>query len=85
MRLIPPAPWVALLLLAPTVVLAQPSDADRATARSLGLEGQQALKRGEYQAALDLFRRADALYHAPTLLLGIARAQAGLSILASLT
>lgn len=66
----------ALVLAAPSA-LAQ-SAADRATARELGQDGQTALDTKNYAAAEDLFRRADALFHAPTLLLGYARAEAGL-------
>jgi hypothetical protein len=70
-------------VLAAVVVLAAPgahaqSAADRATARELGLDGQNALDKKDYVAAEDRFRRADALFHAPTLLLGFARAEAGL-------
>jgi hypothetical protein len=54
------------------------SDADRATARELGKEGQDALDKKDYKTAEDRFKRADALFHAPTLLLGYARAEAGL-------
>jgi hypothetical protein len=53
------------------------SDSDRATARSLGTEGQLALEGRDYKAAEDRFRRADSLVHAPTLMLGLARALAG--------
>lgn len=74
--------WLACSLLL-TPAQAEPTDADRAAARSLGLEGQRVLKDGQFKAALDLFQRADALYHAPTLLLGIARAQVGLGHLVS--
>jgi hypothetical protein len=52
--------------------------ADRATARELGLDGQSALDKKDYATAEDRFRRADALFHAPTLLLGYARACAAL-------
>ena len=52
--------------------------ADRATARELGIDGQGALDKKDYATAEDRFRRADALFHAPTLLLGYARAEAGL-------
>lgn len=62
---------------------AQGSDADRATARALGHEGQEALDRKDYTTAADRFARAEALFHAPTLLLGLARAQAGLGRLVS--
>src|SRR5258708_29240182 len=53
------------------------SDADRATARTLGQEGQQALEGKDFKTAEDRFRRADNLVHAPTLMLGLARALAG--------
>jgi hypothetical protein len=53
------------------------SDADRATARSLGGDGQQALDSKDYKTAEDRFRRAESLVQAPTLLLGLARALAG--------
>ena len=54
---------------------AEPSDADRATARELGTEGLNALEKKDYPRALDLLTRADRLYRAPTLELGLARAQ----------
>jgi hypothetical protein len=41
-------------------------------------EGGEALDQKNYEAAADRFGRADALVHAPTLLLGLARAQVGL-------
>lgn len=53
------------------------SDDDRATARALGQEGQQAMEVKDYRTAEDRFRRADKLVHAPTLMLGLARALAG--------
>jgi hypothetical protein len=52
------------------------SDADRATARSLGQDGQQAYESKDYATAEDRFRRADKMVHAPTLVLGLARALA---------
>jgi hypothetical protein len=51
------------------------SEADRATARELAREGQAAFDRGDFESAADRFARADALVHAPTLLLALARAQ----------
>lgn len=66
-----------LALTCAPAALAQVSDADRATARSLAVEGQEALERKDFSAALDRFGRADAIIHAPTLLLGVARAQVG--------
>jgi hypothetical protein len=52
--------------------------ADRATARALAHEGYEAQQQGRYAFAADRFERAEALVHAPTLLLGLARAQVGL-------
>ena len=52
------------------------SDGDRATARSLGQEAQQAYENKDYATAEDRFRRADKMVHAPTLVLGLARALA---------
>jgi hypothetical protein len=70
---------VALVSLVPALAHAEPSDADRATARSLAREGAEAQQHGQYAIAADRFARAEALVHAPTLLLGLARAQVGLS------
>lgn len=64
-------------LLAPHQALAQ-SEADRATARNLAAEGYTALKTQDYDTAEDRFRRADALVHAPTLVVDHARALIGL-------
>jgi hypothetical protein len=66
----------AFALMITSTALAQ-SDADRATARQLGQDGEQALAAKDYKRAEDDFRRADSLIHAPTLLLGLARALAG--------
>lgn len=73
-----PLVWGAAL--APVTAHAQASDADadRATARALARHGYEAQQRGAYATAAQDFERADALVHAPTLLLGLARAQAGL-------
>lgn len=76
-----PRLFAALLfaaLLPPSVARADVSDADRATARALAVEGQAALDRKDHAVALDRFGRADALIHAPSLLIGVARAQVGL-------
>jgi len=67
----------ALVGLAAPAAYAQ-SDADRATARSLGVEGQQALENKDYKSAEYRFRRAESLVNAPTLMLGLARSLAGL-------
>ena len=80
LRRILPLPLVLLLL--PAVASAQSpapvSEADRATARQLAADGKAALERKDYAAAADRFARADSIVHAPTLLMGLARAQTGL-------
>src|SRR5258706_3157916 len=65
-------------VLTSSAALAEPTPADRATARTLAQEGQQALEAKNYAIAIDRFGRADSLVHAPTLLLGLARSQVGL-------
>lgn len=70
--------FLAALCFVSGVARAEPSDADRATARSLAREGFEAQQRAHYAVAADRFSRADALVHAPTLLLGLARADVGL-------
>jgi hypothetical protein len=67
---------VSLLWAGP--VLADPSAEDRATARSLAGEGYQALQTKDYSTAVDRFSRADALVHAPTLMIDWARSLVGL-------
>ena len=70
--------FLSLTLLAGTAA-ADPSAADRATARTLAQEGQQALDAKKFSTAADKFTRADSLVHAPTLLIGLARAQLGMN------
>ena len=65
-------------VLAPGMALAQVSDRDKAAARQLTLDGLTALQRKDYAGAADLFKRADALFHAPTVTLGLARSYVGL-------
>jgi hypothetical protein len=57
---------------------AEPNEADRATARELALAGHAALTAKDYATAADRFSRADALVHAPTLVVDWARALQGL-------
>jgi hypothetical protein len=78
-----PSGWlVAFLLfgavLVPGVAQAEPTVADRATARSLASEGYDALERKDYATAVNRFRHADALVHAPTIGVDLARALIGL-------
>jgi hypothetical protein len=53
-------------------------ETDRATARNLAAEGNAALNIGDFATAEDRFRRADALVHAPTLVVDHAKALIGL-------
>jgi hypothetical protein len=71
-------PFVLAALAAPAMAHAQVGDADRAAARALAFEANAALESKDYAAAAERFARADALVHAPTLLLGLARADVGL-------
>ncbi len=57
---------------------AEPNEADRATARALALEAHTALQNKDYAKATERFGRADALVHAPTLVVDWARALQGL-------
>ncbi len=50
------------------------TDADKAMARQLAVDGQEALDKGDAKTAEQRFAQADKLFHAPTLLLGLARA-----------
>jgi hypothetical protein len=74
--------FAALLVLStaivPSVGLAQVSDADKATARELTLQGYDALKKGDNATAADRFARADKLFHAPTITVGLAKANLAL-------
>jgi hypothetical protein len=81
-RLVPMSALLVLCL-SPSVGLAQPIDADRTTARMLAQEGHEALERNDFATAADRFARANALVHAPTLMLGLAQAEVGLGKLVS--
>jgi hypothetical protein len=65
-------------LLFSSPAFAEPTEADRTTARALAAEGYEALERRDYKIAEDRFRRADALVHAPTIVVDRARALVGL-------
>lgn len=68
---------VLALLSAPLPALAQ-SDEQRAAARELATEGARAFQEGKYDQAVELFGRAESLYHALPHLLFMARAHAKL-------
>jgi hypothetical protein len=69
---------LALSLLLPAGRAAAQSDEDKAAARVLATQGAEALGGSKYGEALDLVSRAEQMFHAPTHLLLIARAQVGL-------
>jgi hypothetical protein len=66
-----------LMALSASSASAQSEPENRATARALAEAGHDALEAKDYKKGEDLFRRADALFHAPTISLGLARSQAG--------
>jgi hypothetical protein len=66
---------LALAIFAATPLAFAQTAEDRAQARALGERGAEALANHEWAKAEDLFRRGDALFHAPTLTLGLARAE----------
>jgi hypothetical protein len=68
---------VLLLGLVPSLAWAT-GEADRGQARELGKAAYAAAAAGDWAKAEELFAKADALYHAPSLLLGLARAHAHL-------
>jgi len=76
-RLLRTALVTAALLVSPALS-AQPTDSDRASARELAREGYDALEQKNYAVAEDRFRRADALVHAPTIVVDHARALVGM-------
>lgn len=72
--------WVTagLTLTLACPAFAQRSPKEREEARQLAAEGFEALQRKDYATAEDRFRRADAIVHAPTLVVDQARALTGL-------
>jgi hypothetical protein len=71
---------VAAIAMASTAS-AEPSAADKETARGLMAEGRVARDRGDLKAALKAFAGADALMHVPTTGLEVAKTQAALGLL----
>lgn len=74
-------PWLLGLATAASSGLAladEPNAQDRTTARQLATEGYDALQARDYALAADRFKRADALVHAPTLLVDLGRSYIGL-------
>jgi hypothetical protein len=74
----PIAAAVLLATLAAQTPAAGQSASNREQARDLGEQGFIALDHKDWAKAEKLFSKADSIYHAPTLLLGLARARAQL-------
>lgn len=64
----------ALFIVVATPTSASADQTDVAAARQLATSGIEAYQRGDYEAAIDLLKRAEAVLHAPTHLLYMARA-----------
>lgn len=65
------------IMLAAGSAAADVSPPDRTTARQLAVEGQIALKKGDFDTAADRFSRANELVPAPSFLVRLARARTG--------
>ena len=63
------------------VASAEPTAADRETARDMMTQGRTARDKGDMKAALKAFLGADAIMHVPTTGLEVAKAQAALGLL----
>ena len=79
-RLTLAATAMAALLAAPSAG-AQPSAADRETARSMMQEGRDLREKGDLKGALQRFKAADDIMHVPTTGLEVARTQVSLGLL----
>jgi hypothetical protein len=75
---LPAALFASLLLSAASPAYADPSQADRDTARNAVIAGRDKLNHGDPHAALELFQKAHAIMHVPTTGLFLARAQEAL-------
>jgi hypothetical protein len=79
-RLTMSATAIAACLAAPGA-WAQPSGADRETARSMMQEGRDLREKGDLKGALQRFKAADDIMHVPTTSLEVARVQVTLGLL----
>ncbi len=77
MRLYPLAPpLLALGLLVAALPCAALPPEPKAAARVLADQGYELYEAGKFDEAIDAFRRADQLFHAPTLVFAMAKASA---------
>ncbi len=72
---------LALASVTAPALAANPSPADRETARALMADARTLRDKNDLKGALDRFQRADAIMHVPTTGLEVARTQAGLGML----
>lgn len=72
---------IAALLLVPAFAAAEPSAADKETARSLMKQGDAARAGGNLREALKNFEAADSIMHVPTTGLEVAKTRAALGML----
>jgi hypothetical protein len=72
---------LAAVLLATSGARAEPSAADRETARSMMQEGRDLRDKNDLKGALARFKAADDIMHVPTTALEVARTQAALGLL----
>jgi hypothetical protein len=75
------AAWVLAAMLVPTAALADPTSADRETARTLMQQGRDLRDKGDLKEALKRFKGADEIMHVPTTALEVARTQVALGLL----
>jgi hypothetical protein len=75
------ASLLAIVLAASSVAMAEPSAADKETARGLMSEGRADRDKGDLKGALKAFSGADALMRVPTTGLEVAKTQAALGLL----
>src|SRR5258708_6843334 len=79
-----PPLWMASVLavqLAPSLALADPTSADRETARVLMQQARELRAKGDPREALKRFRAADDIMHVPTTALEVARTEVALGLL----
>jgi hypothetical protein len=76
--------WIASVLavqLAPAIARAEPTSADRETARVLMQQGRELRNKGDLKEALKRFMGADEIMHVPTTALEVARAEVAMGLL----
>lgn len=69
------APLLAAAALAPAARAQAPNEADVATARALAVEGARLADAGDCAGAVERYRRAESLFHAPSILVRLAECQ----------